>query len=791
MTAAAFGTKAEPCPMGEKKRWMRMQARSFVISHLLTHPEPQATSHTHIASQTLTASQPYLGRHGPCTRTSHSPAMSRTSALYGICFHVKYPWARQRKLNTLKPLWSGTVGQHTPLMKFKDCTESCYTPAWLSLQGDLTSPTWRSCSGPFTTVLSSQGLPPAALQAICSGGSRSSGDLSWEETSPDLANLLISARSRTLARVSASGSLSGAAGGHGDFYQAGNAMKGTSGGLRPSDLNSLSGPSLPPAQRQPTSRFMEITRVSSKAGGTDAAVTTQLTASSAGSTDLLMTVGVPSTHATSLALSTPPMPLHGESTRPAVSFYRPSPFPTSSENLSSTMMLPSPSGSFNHGRMAMHRSLNRNRSGPYPTHTSPSNPRSSAKAASSSQMLRAGGTRNPDHWDKPLPTASRADGRPKPYAANLAPFPSLNRPHVLARDRLRLWVPLQARNSLDENGKPVNVSPADLARIEAVMLEAWAEGTRDTYGSGLLVWHVFHDKRATPEAQRAPASFVLIAAFIASIAGAYSGKTIANYVYGVRAWHILHGAPWLVDGHELEALLSGATHLTPATSKRKKRLPYTVDLIVKIRRHLDLDLPLHASVYSCLTTTFWAAGRVGEFTVKTLTAFDPTKHVKPADVADTVDRNGLKMTEFSLPVTKSAPEGEKASWAEQDGDADPKTALNNHRTVNSPPADGPLFAYKDGRKHKPLTKSKFLQVLGAAIKQAGHEPMQGHGIRIGATLEYLLRGVPFDVMKTKGRWASNAFELYLTKHAQILAPYMQANPAIHNDFVRYTMPRVR
>ncbi|KAJ7820876.1 hypothetical protein B0H14DRAFT_2832963 [Mycena olivaceomarginata] len=770
MTAAAFGTKAEPCPMGEKKRWMRMQAQSFVISPLLTHPEPQATLHTHIASQTLTASRPYSGHHGPCTRTFSSPATSRTSVLYGICSHVK-------KLNTLKPLWNGTVTQHTPLLKFKDCTESCYTPAWLSLQGDLTSPIWRPCSGPFTTILSSQGLPPAALRAIYSGGSRSLGDLSWEETSPGLASLLISARSRTLARALASESSSGAAGGHGGFYQAGSAMEGISGGLRPSDLSSSFGPSSLPVQRRPTSRFMEITRVSSKAGGMDAAVTTQPTVFSAGSTDLPMTPGVPSTHVTSLALSTPPMPPRGESTRPAVSFYRPLPFPTSSENLLSNMMLPSPSGNFNHGRMAMHRSLNRNRSGPYPTHTSPSNPRLSVKAASSSQTLRDGGTRNPDHWDKPLPTASRVDGRPKPYAANLAPIPSLNRPHVLARDRLRLWVPLQARNSLDENGKPVNVSTADLARIEAVMLEAWAEGTRDTYGSGLLVWHVFHDKRATPEAQRAPASFVLIAAFIASIAGAYSGKTIANYVYGVRAWHILHGAPWVVDGHELEALLSGATRLTPATSKRKKRLPYTVDLIVKIRRHLDLDIPLHASVYSCLTTTFWAAGRVGEFTVKTLTAFDPMKHVKPADVADTVDRNGLKMTEFNLPVTKSAPEGEKASWAKQGGDADPKTALNNHLT--------------DGKKHKPLTKNKFLQVLAAAIKQAGHEPMQGHGIRIGATLEYLLRGVPFDVMKIKGRWASNAFELYLTKHAQILAPYMQANPAIHNDFVRYTMPRVR
>ena len=58
-------------------------------------------------------------------------------------------------------------------------------------------------------------------------------------------------------------------------------------------------------------------------------------------------------------------------------------------------------------------------------------------------------------------------------------------------------------------------------------------------------------------------------------------------------------------------------------------------------------------------------------------------------------------------------------------------------------------------------------------------------------MEYLLRGVPFDVMKVKGRWSSDAFILYLRKHAQILAPYIQAVPAVHDTFARLTMPAVR
>ncbi|KAF9011022.1 hypothetical protein BDZ89DRAFT_909974, partial [Hymenopellis radicata] len=74
----------------------------------------------------------------------------------------------------------------------------------------------------------------------------------------------------------------------------------------------------------------------------------------------------------------------------------------------------------------------------------------------------------------------------------------------------------------------------------------------------------------------------------------------------------------------------------------------------------------------------------------------------------------------------------------------------------------------------PLTKPAFLARIAAAAKAADLQPLQGHGIRIGSTLEYLLRGLAFEVVKTLGRWKSDAFLVYLRKHAEIMAPYMQA-----------------
>ncbi|KIJ06731.1 hypothetical protein PAXINDRAFT_91569, partial [Paxillus involutus ATCC 200175] len=258
-----------------------------------------------------------------------------------------------------------------------------------------------------------------------------------------------------------------------------------------------------------------------------------------------------------------------------------------------------------------------------------------------------------------------------------------------------------------------------------------------------------------------------------------------------KAWHTVHGLKWTLNDSETDALLKAASSLAPPQSRRPPREPYTVDMMVSIRNHLDLTSPLHAAVFACLTTAFYATARVGELTTKTLHSFDPLSHIKPSDVRIERDRQGNAVTNFHLPKSKSAPSGEDINWARQDGPSDPHAAFENHLKVNSPPCGGPLFAYRKGKSHKPLTKSKFLSVLASSLKASGRPPLQGHGIRIGSTLEYLLRNIPFDVVKVKGRLASDAFLVYLRRHAQILAPYMQAQPSLHESFLKLTLPPVR
>ncbi|KAJ7016542.1 hypothetical protein C8F04DRAFT_978447 [Mycena alexandri] len=232
---------------------------------------------------------------------------------------------------------------------------------------------------------------------------------------------------------------------------------------------------------------------------------------------------------------------------------------------------------------------------------------------------------------------------PHPYKPSHTPKPSPLRPHVLAKDRLRLWRPLVGRSS---RGSGLPPGDDDLRRIFDVIAVAWAEGTAETYGSGLLSFHIFCDTKAITEAARAPAAPTLIAAYISTLAGFLSGGTISNYVSGIRAWHILHGVPWAMNVAELEALLRAADRLTPASSKRQARMPYTIDILSKLRPFFDLSKYLDASVWSCLTTLFWSTSRGGEFTVKTLVEVLARCAIKSVDASGT----SYRMLYVNLPL---------------------------------------------------------------------------------------------------------------------------------------------
>ena len=168
-------------------------------------------------------------------------------------------------------------------------------------------------------------------------------------------------------------------------------------------------------------------------------------------------------------------------------------------------------------------------------------------------------------FNQPLLTGRVDDGSNcKAYQTNLVPLPSIFRPHCLAQDQLRLWCPSSPQSNRIGN---VEISESDLKGVLDVINVSWAKGTKEVYRAGLLVYHVFCDSHNISEEDRIPASPILIILFIVSCAGLYSGTTLANYVFAVHAWHILHSLPWNMDDMQVKAALTGAAVLAPPSSK--------------------------------------------------------------------------------------------------------------------------------------------------------------------------------------------------------------------------------
>ncbi|KAI6102488.1 hypothetical protein EDD16DRAFT_1449711, partial [Pisolithus croceorrhizus] len=60
-----------------------------------------------------------------------------------------------------------------------------------------------------------------------------------------------------------------------------------------------------------------------------------------------------------------------------------------------------------------------------------------------------------------------------------------------------------------------------------------------------------------------------------------------------------------------------------------------------------------------------------------------------------------------------------------------------------------------------LSRSEVVKCIASIMAMHNLPNFKGHSLRIGGTLHYLLWGIPFDMVKTIGRWAGDLFTIYL------------------------------
>ncbi|KAF8340831.1 hypothetical protein F5887DRAFT_1076957 [Amanita rubescens] len=265
-----------------------------------------------------------------------------------------------------------------------------------------------------------------------------------------------------------------------------------------------------------------------------------------------------------------------------------------------------------------------------------------------------------------------------------------------------------------------------------------------------------------PEADRLPASEMLLALFAASLVGRIAGATISAKVSAVKAWHIQHNQPWR-GNILLQHVLKGAANATPETSKQDRRQPITIDMLKELFNDLDLAGHLDTAVFAVATMAFYGQLRLGEicsdrevyntFNCKTLPNFS---HLKPPHTPA-----GSRMMRIPWTKVKRAA-GEDVAICRQRDTTDPIAALDRHlqiNMINDPTTAVASYLTANGTR-KLLTVSKFMKRCNEIWHAHNRPRYTGHCFRIGGTTHYLLQGINPDVVRLMGRWSSDAFIRY-------------------------------
>lgn len=319
----------------------------------------------------------------------------------------------------------------------------------------------------------------------------------------------------------------------------------------------------------------------------------------------------------------------------------------------------------------------------------------------------------------------------------------------------------------------------DASLWRGVMEKGFARNTLVNYDSFVEKFHRFCDDNRIPQDQRLPASEPLLCAFAVSLATHVAGSSATGVFSGLKAWHMLNNTQWCGSAR-LQVFLRGVAALAPKSSSRDPRQPVTLDMIRMLFEELDLRDPLDVVIFAVATVAFWGLCRLGELLGTARTRYSPNELPSRRALEPAFTQAGSR--ELSLPRTKTSQvHGQKVILLRQAYEVDPIRALERHLATNNDIQEGEhLFAYQtviNGKQtHRNLTKEVFLNRCNAIWSKHGITRITGHCFRIGGTTELLLQGLAPDLVKSMGRWSSDAHLRYWRETRSIAAEKAELLP---------------
>lgn len=290
------------------------------------------------------------------------------------------------------------------------------------------------------------------------------------------------------------------------------------------------------------------------------------------------------------------------------------------------------------------------------------------------------------------------------------------------------------------------------------MSQGLASSTHRVYTSAQRRFREFciQDNQIKPDGSFLPASQETLIRFCSHLADSLHHTSIKVYLSGVRALHIEQGYPSpLVDCLQLQRVLRGIKRCQG--TRQVKRCPITDKLMRVIYHSLDLSTYNHVMLWAACCMGFFGFLRAGEFTVNS--NFDPDCHLATQDlqVDSMVNPTSIKV---HIKSSKTDPfrQGCYIYIGKGKPGLCPITAIISYLKLRGP-STGPLFINMDG---SPLTRHTLSSTIQSILQAAGIPgQFSGHSFRIGAATTAAGRGVQDHLIKTLGRWSSDAYQRYI------------------------------
>ena len=197
------------------------------------------------------------------------------------------------------------------------------------------------------------------------------------------------------------------------------------------------------------------------------------------------------------------------------------------------------------------------------------------------------------------------------------------------------------------------------------------------------------------------------------------------------------------------------------------RLPITDNHMLIIHKSLSFTNQDHVMFWAASTLAYFGFLRSSEFTVPSLSAFNPLIHLTVSDIA--VDSHEMpSCLQLNIKASKTDPFRKGCCLYIGLGHP-PLCALSAildylPQRGQSP---GPLFLLANCQ---PLSRALLTRWLKDIFAAAGIQgSVSSHSFRIGVATVATRMGVPDHLIQAMGRWNSDAYKLYIRTPAESLA----------------------